>query len=359
MMEKYGESLGDREIQYLFELYNKRIFQGELKIELEKQKKSLRIQMTPGSENMKAGGWCKTTNDGFILSFPLALYQSLFLPGEEGGVKNGGLVAYDRLGALQLTMEHELIHLIIQLTGNRKKGESHGKLFRFLVHYYFGQTECKHDLGLGDPSKWSKLSDFQVNDYVQIEAYKGGAIVEGRVVEILIKKLIISKLSDGSPIRVSPKMLKKIPTPSLIPTMTPNMEVKEFAIGDYVRTKRMGNMEPFCAIVRAKLIKFILVQKKASNQQFNIRPMMLEKISEEEYGDLISDVPFLRKDFSVGDYVKFTFKCILLYGKVEKKMPKNIKVSYTRDGVLHNLSGDPSLFTLVEKSEFLANSSHQ
>ena len=355
MIKKYGKdvvalaSFGDPEIKYLYRLYDRKVFGGQLKKKLESCSKKIRVQMTPGKEYAKAGGWCKTTVDGFVLSFPLSLYLSIFKVGGEKTEKIGGLLAKDRLGALQLTMEHELIHLLIQLTGSGKKGESHGELFRYLVLYYFSQTECKHQLGMGDPSKWSKLSDFKVDDYVQCDK-EGG--FQARVLEINQKTMLIMRLSDNSPRRVSPRLLKKIsqPSPSINKTNTTS-----FSVGDYVKVKAAGKADSFYGVVRAKLIKYIVIQKKGSTTQYKVHPLTMEKITPEEYDDIISDVPSLSKNFAVGDYVKFTHKSIVLYGRVEKKMPKNIRISYWRDGVIHYLGGNHSLFTPVDRSEFLSN----
>lgn len=303
MVKKYGSGFaqfseleGNREMKRLFRLYDKRVFGGALKSELAAKSKSLKIQVTKGSENSRAGGWCKTRKDGYVLSFPSGLYTSLFSQG--GEEKNGGILCSDRLGALQITLEHELIHLLMQLTGNHKKKAqdstgtytSHGKLFRFLTNHFFGHTEFHHAMGYGDPSTWSKLSDFSVGDYVKITSQK----------------------------------------------------------------KQVGT---YYARVDSMLIKYIVVTKRDTNQRMKVRPELLKKVSREEYGDRISDIPLVMREkvFATGDYVKFSSRQGKVQcGIVQKKMIKNLRVSTTNSGRAGFISGHPSIFTIIDREEYMS-----
>jgi hypothetical protein len=126
MIKKYGKKmamfteLSKRHVKTLYRLYNRIVFDGLLKRELRKRGRSLKLRVTQGSSNASAGGWCKRQANGHIISFPASLYTGLF--GTAGAcIKNAGLIATDRLRALQLTMEHELAHLVIQLLDSPRR----------------------------------------------------------------------------------------------------------------------------------------------------------------------------------------------------------------------------------------------
>lgn len=59
-----------------------------------------------------------------------------------------GLRCYDQLGCLMITLEHEIIHLIINIWC-RKSDDAHGPHFMTLSHNIFGHTEFSHSLGRG------------------------------------------------------------------------------------------------------------------------------------------------------------------------------------------------------------------
>lgn len=59
-----------------------------------------------------------------------------------------GLLCYDQLGCLMITLEHEIVHLIINIWC-RKSDDAHGDHFMTLSHNIFGHTDFSHTLGRG------------------------------------------------------------------------------------------------------------------------------------------------------------------------------------------------------------------
>ena len=63
---------------------------------------------------------------------------------------NAGLQCTSQLGCLQLTLEHELIHLIIDIWCPEQIGRAiHGNLFKILARNLFGHRDFRHVLGRG------------------------------------------------------------------------------------------------------------------------------------------------------------------------------------------------------------------
>lgn len=73
------------------------------------------------------------------------IFNELFTNGATKECSNG-LVCRDRLSCLQLTLEHEITHLIIDLFYPALQN-GHGKDFKKMVYNLFGQTNTIHTLG--------------------------------------------------------------------------------------------------------------------------------------------------------------------------------------------------------------------
>jgi hypothetical protein len=71
---------------------------------------------------------------------------------------SGGMQCNDPLSCLQLTFEHEVCHMLVNMLildmlkfgPIRKKVQPHGTLFKCLVYEFFGQTDVRHELHFGE-----------------------------------------------------------------------------------------------------------------------------------------------------------------------------------------------------------------
>ncbi len=386
MTEKYGANIGMftllqvKHLQKLYRLYNKLVFDDELYKLLKKARKSVEFQVTPGTATSKTGGWCKTTNEGFVISVPLALYTSLFTKGDDnnappvGRVTNGGIVVPDRLSPLQITLEHELLHMVMQLLNLYKpKHEdpdrvhtSHGKLFRYLASHYFGHTDFHHRLSSlqhphgNDPTYWSQLGDFKSDDFVRVSSISSPECYEAQVVTVNKKNLTVKRLSYQSFRYVSPSLaIKMVVEPA---TLFSSIVVQgpRFAVNDFVRVKSRGKSGSFMARVVALLSKNIRVARRGTNDTYTVSTSMLEKVSREEYGDEVVDGPVTsastitktKHEFDVGDHVSLWYKGEKRYGRVERKLVKNLRVAVKVGGHEHTLIGSPQHFTRVTFDEY-------
>ena len=185
-------------LQRMYELYDEEFFDKEISEKLRITGSTVKFQTTSGN-NAKIGGWCKTQKltpqrktCTFTISFPRGLYLKLFTDPSVKTLKSNGVVCYDRLECLQLTFEHEFVHLIMQLYGQYKnikgKGKmiytSHGKLFQCFVKAYFGHTDFRHALLAGESSTKLSPSRTKIGMSVKFEATKGGVMITGTVMKI-------------------------------------------------------------------------------------------------------------------------------------------------------------------------------
>lgn len=195
MVEKYDlqgnfTRIGPKDLERLWNLYDEVFFGGEISRYLKETNSTLKFQTTPGG-NTKLGGWCRTRRGTgkrctFTISIPAGLYFKLFNAGEKNLGLNG-LLCWDRLTCLQIVLEHEGMHLLMQLYEYERRGRDvvfspHGKLFKCMVKTYFGHTRVTHGLLQGEASEVLSKDDFTIGDIVTFTG-RGGMVVEGVVIK--------------------------------------------------------------------------------------------------------------------------------------------------------------------------------
>lgn len=169
-------------LEQMWNLYDNVFFGGEIGEKLTADRSTLTFQVTPGAKSAKTGGWCQTTKSPgrsrcfFTISIPLGLYKNLFVNGE-GSYDVNGIKCRDRLECLQLVLEHEAMHMMMGLYGHDGRQpaaifSAHGKLFQSMVFAYFGHTETKHSMGLGDADQMLTRADVPPGTSVKFE-HKG------------------------------------------------------------------------------------------------------------------------------------------------------------------------------------------
>ena len=171
MIERYGvpgnfSSFTAKNLEDLWELYDEVFFGGQVAKKLAAEGSTLTFQTTVGGKT-KLGGWCRTTRTPgrkhcfFTISFPVGLYKKLFVGGEKA-LRVNGIDCWDRLSCLQMVLEHESMHMLMQLynyEGRIRSGpgktiyDPHGGLFKCMVGAYFGHKDTKHGLLSGEASE--------------------------------------------------------------------------------------------------------------------------------------------------------------------------------------------------------------
>lgn len=161
------------DLQRLFQLYNEYFFGDSLpRTEFEV---SERMTSTAG----------KCISRGSKYKIRIANFFKDLNPGKKG-ILDGGVRCYNRRECLQLTFEHELIHLLMMATPGIPRGPadiygSHGKLFQGLNKAYFGQEGNCHDLFREELPEGCDPFSYTVGDYVEFRGVESSKLKKGTI----------------------------------------------------------------------------------------------------------------------------------------------------------------------------------
>jgi hypothetical protein len=219
----HSENINIQTLYRMFNLYDQDFFCNQLSTALTTKNISMNFEFS--NRLVKTAGKCRVDNKTKIATIIISakVFQSLFCTGKSNYVETNGFKCFSRIEALQLTLEHELIHLAINLSPTpHKKGDnvykSHGKFFVALINAYFKQQGTTHTLlktPAGNVAPKGTLNsedfedsdeevvdepkvhintkaDFEIGDMVSFELK--GAVVNGRVTKINIKTVTIDTL---------------------------------------------------------------------------------------------------------------------------------------------------------------------
>jgi len=206
---------GRPDLRLLFELYDKNFFRGQIQKKLDETKSTLEFTF---SKHTKTGGTCSRIGCNWKINIPIKLFQGLFQRGEKNLLTNG-IWCTSKLDCLQLTFEHELMHLLMQLYKYQGRTPAydqpldtftgHGKLFQCMVFLYFGHTGYKHDLFGGEAStKKIKKEDAREGMRVKFFSRRDQEEYHGRITKLNPKTAAVTR-EDGKKWRVPYTMLER------------------------------------------------------------------------------------------------------------------------------------------------------
>ena len=130
--------------------------------------------------------------------------------------KIGGLECFNRLECAQLILEHEIIHLIIQESGeylkeglNSKIYGDHGLLFKNLLRSYFGHTDIHHEMLKRSITKESR-NDFEIKEEISEKSTKSNIKIGDtvRFYSGMRNGVLTGKIQTGTVIKINPKRVK-------------------------------------------------------------------------------------------------------------------------------------------------------
>lgn len=149
-------SLNGDDVAALFNLYDQVFFQGQIKDKIIET--SSDIQFFARARKTGVAGLCGVKKiEGrrvYYLDIAPNVVEALFKYHKGDMPFAAGVGCNDRLGCVQLIMEHEIIHLITIIWGfssadpDDKVYGFHGTLFVCMIKKYFGHNRFDHDLGL-------------------------------------------------------------------------------------------------------------------------------------------------------------------------------------------------------------------
>jgi len=240
---------GKLDLRYLFELYDKIFFCGQIQRKLDQSNSKLDFTF---SNHTKTGGTCSRKGCEWKINIPIKLYQGLFSKGEKNLLANG-IWCTSNLDCLQIIFEHELMHFLMQLyeyqdrkpeySQSKDTFTGHGKLFQCMVFLYFGHTDYKHCLFGGEASTKLKKEDVHVGMNIKYFNTIYRKEIHGRVSKMNPKRVAVQH-NDGvvfavpySLLELSDKEMVDNSPPKTIPEYEKRNVNDEIKVGDMVRVK--------------------------------------------------------------------------------------------------------------------------
>jgi len=181
------------DLEYLYYQYDQVCFNRKLNGMLKQMGRTLEFGSNLKS-NSKAGDHCRVGN---IHTVRVSSYMigNLFTNGEES-IKVNGLVVKDRVSAMIIVFEHELMHLYCSLKGYTRKIKEgtgkmyyspHGKLFQELVFRFFSHTDFRHNFNQGDAKDQLEKQDCSAGMDIYFDNKKGDRVY-GKIQKVNIKR---------------------------------------------------------------------------------------------------------------------------------------------------------------------------
>nr|QBK90206.1 MAG: SprT-like family protein [Pithovirus LCPAC102] len=179
---KYPIVMNNDELDVMFKLYDYYFFNNMISYALQKSGGNIKFKFS--TKMTSAGGTCsrigictyiiKISKENINNITPINIINS----------EINGLKPKNKVNALQLIFEHELVHAILSIFVDDLRG--HGKLFKDMVKQLFGHTKITHSI-LNKPLVVNQYN-FKVND--------------------LIYFMVKDKKSYGTIIKLNPKNVK-------------------------------------------------------------------------------------------------------------------------------------------------------
>lgn len=190
------EKITAKQLEYIFELYDRLLFKGDLTKKLKTSNSKL-LFSTSVIKNASHAGLCTQNRKHgvrectYTLTLPYAFYVKLFNKGETS-YYNGGIECNTRLECYIITFEHELCHFIHHLfidqslaISGRKYTLGHGRLFMCLMRKVFYLEHYRHNMAEGaDAREILTKATTSIGQVVQFTTNKG----------VAYKAIVIAKL---------------------------------------------------------------------------------------------------------------------------------------------------------------------
>jgi len=320
---------GIPDLRKLFELYDKNFFRGQIGRKLDATNSTLDFTF---SRHTSTAGTCSRAGCKWKINIPIKLFRGLFRKGEKN-LLNNGIWCTSKLDCLQLTFEHELVHLLMGLYQyeNKKPERSqsadtftcHGKLFQCMAFLYFGHTDYKHDLFKGEASSKIKKEEARVGMRVKFFSNKTQEEYHGRITKINPKMALVL-LDGGKILKVPYSMLersdKPVPVAQDSPGLAPAPSKKDqFKVGARVTYFHRGQ-DHYGVVSRMN-------PKRASVDLDDGRDSLVpyHMLKETDKDAPVKHIPpkkSIKDELSIGDFVQVKWNDgSVRKGKITKKNP--------------------------------------
>jgi hypothetical protein len=226
-------SLCGEHLRYIFERYEFHYFKERITNLLKKYGDTLLFKISKGKKDQHIAGWCKTQKKGDSFLYTINLAAGLFFNLDVNKNKplvNGGVTCYDKFTCLQVTFEHELIHLLVRLIyRNSTFGvRAHGVEFKIFAFDYFRHTDIRHRLS--GTTRSLPNPNLKEGDAVSIK-YKEE--INYGIVQKIMPVNVGVFLENGKKIRCHPSLCEKTTRSVVIPKTSERNH--QLHIGDRVK----------------------------------------------------------------------------------------------------------------------------
>jgi len=137
-------NLNSSDILSIIKLYDDEWFQGDLLTYLKSKNYPLNIKIDDTIVNFTTESICLIDKCSYTIYIPLKKISKTI---DNQIIKVGGINCKNELQALQVAIEHELVHLIIfMFCGSITISDEHGELFQNTSKQLFGHTEIYHHI---------------------------------------------------------------------------------------------------------------------------------------------------------------------------------------------------------------------
>lgn len=185
-------NLNPSDIKYITDLYDTLYFNGNINKLLKQQNCTLEFGISTATQS---AGFHRKKGCVSKIAIAWPVFKNLFKNNNVNeSYESNGIRCYNRLECIQLTLEHELIHLLIRLSPEVPKiikkrdriYSPHGLLFKDLARAYFGHTGVTHSFNINVQNLLSK-SDFNLNEIVYFESGNKGTL-RGKIIKLNPKR---------------------------------------------------------------------------------------------------------------------------------------------------------------------------
>jgi len=325
-LEKTGKtanftSLSVKDVCDMIWLIDEICFNDQIKKKLKSTSSTLECKIN--TKKSSIAGSCGRRGCHYIMTINTTSFADIFRKGEKVMVANG-LYCNDTLGCFQLTVEHEMVHLMLYLWGHYGKTyktargkimrvhQSHGELFQCMAKNLFGHTDFRHELGKEATDRLTK-DDVHVKMRVQFTTSDGTTII-GTIIKKNPRKAKVE--THVGVWNVSYSMLRKAddkkgaippgPTSPIIkkPITTSGLTRETVYPGMVIEFDDKEGVVHYGKIARRNKGRASVDDLKKENMRWQIPYYMMRKTT--YISTVIPKRDLHKEKFKTGDLVKFT-----------------------------------------------------
>lgn len=192
-------------MEQMFEHYDHYFFAGLLKAQADFN--NLKYKFENGSGVKGCAGSCSVVDGNLRIKLHKGVFDNI-TETNCNKLRVNGIVPTDRLEAIMIVFEHELIHSGYQSSNTLElMNENHGPCFKKMVLCLFGHQSCSHELIPIESERKYVLNDFVPNTRITFKL-KGNVTI-ATVLETKRTKMVVMT-DDKSKYRIDPSIVISI-----------------------------------------------------------------------------------------------------------------------------------------------------